>query len=107
MNDKPVFQSIKDSRRTLQTSPPLSQVKFKKYYKAVKEDVPGYDKDQIKAHIPLEQYGSNPSTPSPIQHSIHSNDFSEEFLMETIDCENFQNMYHQYSNGQYINAARQ
>ena len=82
-------------------------MKFKKYYKAVKEEVPGYEKDLIKAHIPLEQFGSNPSTPSPIQHSIHSNDFSEEFLMETIDYENFQNMNHQYNNEQFISNTRQ
>jgi len=31
------------------------EMKFKKYYKAVKEEVPGYEKDLIKAHIPLEQ----------------------------------------------------
>ncbi|KAL5254826.1 hypothetical protein ACHWQZ_G014308 [Mnemiopsis leidyi] len=31
------------------------EMKFKKYYKAVKEEVPGYEKDFIRAHIPLEQ----------------------------------------------------
>jgi hypothetical protein len=71
-------------------------MKFKKYYKAVKEDVPGYDKDLIKAHIPLEQFGSNASTPSPRQHSINSNDFTQDLFMETIDySNNFQNMDHQ------------
>lgn len=86
--------------------PLFYQMKFKKYYKAVKEDVPGYDKDLIKAHIPLEQFSSTPSTPSPQAHSIHSNDFTQEFLMDTIDYNNnFQNM-DQYSNGhgQFIDS---
>ena len=82
------------------------QMKFKKYYQAVKIDVPGYEKDFIRAHIPHEQYGSNPSTPSPIQHSIHANDFSEDILMEAIDYENF-HMNHQYGNEQFINNTRQ
>lgn len=83
-------------------------MKFKKYYKSEREEVPGYERDQIRAHIPLEQYDPS-STPSPIQHqAIHTADFNEDFLMETIDYENFQNMNHQYGNvnDHFIHVAR-
>lgn len=65
------------------------EIKFQKYYKAVEEEVPGYEKDLIKAHVPLEQYESHSNPCTPLQHPPA--DFTDDFLMESIDY-NIHNM---------------
>ena len=67
------------------------QIKFQKYYKSVTEEVPGYEKDLIKAHVPLEQYDSHSNPSTPLQHCGPATDFSDDFLMEAIDY-NIHNM---------------